>query len=117
MKTKLYDLNKENQLLIERREVKIKRGCYIDGSVSYPLILNRNHSIGYVNKNYVYNFKRFGDDATKTTAYHFLKFNFYEHQKFLLSQNMHWIQKEENLRYIINIIFLTIGAYIGIKKL
>jgi hypothetical protein len=117
MKTKLYDLNKEDQSLIERRDILIELGCYIDACVSYPLILNRNHSIGYNNRSYIYDFKRFGNDKTENPAYDFLKFNFYNHQKFLFIQNKHWLQKEENIRYIVNVVFLIIGAYIGLKKL
>ena len=43
-------------------------------------------------------------------------FNFAENQKFLWLQGSHWLQKEENIRYCINIIFLIIGLVLGILK-
>ncbi len=44
----------------------------------------------------------------------FIGMNWRQNQRFLFMQKSHWIQQESNLRYIVNIIFLIIGAYIGI---
>ena len=40
-----------------------------------------------------------------------------QRQKFHIMQGDHWIQKEENIRYIINILFLILGATLTIKSL
>jgi hypothetical protein len=49
---------------------------------------------------------------------HFQIKNYWHKQKFLLMFNKHWIQKEESIRYIINLLFLTAGlifAYMNLK--
>lgn len=43
-----------------------------------------------------------------------ISLNFWQNQKFLWIQNDHWLQKEENIRYAINISFLIGGLIIGI---
>lgn len=43
--------------------------------------------------------------------------NFWQNQQFLLLQNDHWIQKEENIRYVVNILFLIGGLILGYLKI
>jgi|GEM_PF-1773077 len=40
-----------------------------------------------------------------------------QRQKFHLMQNDHWIQKSENIQYIVNILFLSIGVWLSIWTL
>ena len=44
-------------------------------------------------------------------------FTYWQNQKFLWVQNSHWLQREENIRYLINILFLTIGVLLGLQQL
>lgn len=48
---------------------------------------------------------------------HHVSFSWREHQTSLWKQKGHWLQKEENVRYIVNVLFLIIGVLIGIKQL
>lgn len=43
--------------------------------------------------------------------------NFWQNQQFLFLQNEHWFQKEENIRYVVNILFLTGGLILGFLKI
>lgn len=75
---------------------------------------HRNLALAY-KKKIIYSFYEFGLKEDRTIV--LVGFNWLQHQRFLLLQRIHWIQKEENIRYIINIMFLILGAYIGIMKL
>ena len=66
-------------------------------------------------KKRIYFFNRFGNKDSNT-GFH-VGFTWLQHQRFLFLQNRHWVQKEENIRYIVNVIFLIIGAYFGFKNL
>jgi hypothetical protein len=99
----------------------IKKGRYIDkkNNLSHPIFDEQNkyykriYSLEYKDKK-IYYFNSFGKIDTNH-GYH-VGFNFAEHQKFLWLQGCHWIQKEENIRYCVNIIFLILGLVLGILK-
>lgn len=109
-----YDSIKSNTLII-------KRGRYIDkkNSLSHPLFdeqnkyYNRIYALEFNDKK-IYYINSFGKIDTNH-GFH-VGFNFAEHQKFLWFQGSHWLQKEENIRYCVNIIFLILGLVIGILK-
>lgn len=48
---------------------------------------------------------------------HFLHLKGFNKLKFLYFNKSLWIQKEENIRYIINILFLVLGSYLAYKQI
>jgi hypothetical protein len=48
---------------------------------------------------------------------HFYPINWWNKQKLLWMYKKHYLQKEENIRYIINIFYLSVGIVIGILNL
>lgn len=112
MKVNVFKLDTQNNgiLIKEDRIIEIRRNRWIDSKlISHPLDYERSE--GFSNKNvyYLHLFK----DGKKGK---FISLNFYENQKFQLIQGSHWIQKEENIRYLVNLFYLTVGlvfAYTG----
>jgi hypothetical protein len=110
----IFDSIKSNTLII-------KRGRYIEkkNNLSHPLFDEQNkyykriYALEYKGKK-IYHFNIFGTN-NDNHGYH-VGFNFVQHQKFLWLQGKHWLQKEENIRYVVNIIFLILGLIIGLKK-
>ena len=92
--------------------IEIKKGRYIHNDYSHPLktkdvnLYSRVYCLEY-NKYIIYWFDSFGHQDSNN-GFH-VGFNWWQNQHFLFIQNAHWIQKEENIRYIINIIFLILG--------
>jgi hypothetical protein len=68
--------------------------------------------IAFENKNVFY-LHDFGNKDENSRGIH-ISLTFLEKHRFLFMQKDHWLQKEENIRYIINILFLTCGVFIGI---
>lgn len=99
--------------------VTIKKGRYIHNGTSHPLrgtdefFYHRNYCLESDGK-IVYWLDTFGYKS-KGTGFH-VGFTGSEHHKFLWMQNMHWFQKEDNLRFVVNILFLAIGVYIAFKQ-
>lgn len=100
--------------------LEIKCGGYLVEGESYPLVsekekyFQRIYHKKYHNKS-IYLLNRFGkiDDSDG----YYIGLNSWEKQIFLWLQQKHWLQKEENIRYIVNLVFLVIGAYVALKKL
>lgn len=105
---------------IEFDSVLIKKGRYIYNDTSHPL---RGNDEFYYQRNYclesdgkiVYWLDTFGNKSNNIGLH--IGFTWKQHQKFLLMQNMHWLQKEDNIRFIVNILFLIIGVYIAFKQI
>lgn len=123
MKVQIFECIEKNsgQLIpIGGRFIEIKKGRFIDNNTSHPLYaenekyFKRIYCLEYYKKR-IYFFNRFGIKDSNT-GFH-VGFTWLQHQRFLFLQNRHWIQKEETIRYVINVIFLIIGAYIGFKNL
>lgn len=106
---------------IKSNTLRIKRGRYIDikNNLSHPLFDEQNkyykriYALEFKDKK-IYYFNSFGKIDTNH-GFH-VGFNFAEHQKFLWLQGRHWLQKEENIRYCVNVIFLIIGLVLGVLK-
>ena len=114
---------KENTVKYRNTEfnwIEIKKGRYIQNGTSHPLrsgddkFYKRMYGLQYKNRK-VYWLYVFGNQSS-AGGYH-VSFNWWEHQSFLLLQGEHWFQKEENIRYIVNLIFLIIGVVIGLKQI
>ena len=102
------------------REMEIKREKYSFGNESVHPLFNGDDKY----------FKRIDSlEMGSKVIYYFLLsgkkecvsgvhvgFNFLEHQRFLWLQESHWLQKEENIRYVINVFFLLMGLYVGFLK-
>lgn len=99
--------------------IEIKRGRYIKDGISHPLrnseerLYKRIYCLEHEGRK-VYWLSSFGE-TSMDHGWH-VSFSKLEHHRFLWKQNDHWLQKENNIRYIINIIFLVIGVYIGLKQ-
>lgn len=101
------------------KSINIYKGRYIEKDTSHPLYnedvkyYKRIYCLEYQSK-YVYWFYHFGKDEGQGTH---VGMNWFQHQRFLWMQKRHWLQKEGNLRYLVNLIFLSLGAYISLKSI
>jgi len=106
-----------NKGILERTTdvIDLRRNRWIDSSgVSHPL--KYIQPIAFSNKN-VYFLHLFGDDSKKPHQGKHISLSFFENQIFHITQGTHWIQKEENIRYLVNLTYLTIGLIFAYKKL
>lgn len=112
MIVKVYKSEPNTGTLSHTREIiEIRPIRWIDKhKISHPMKFEK--PIAFDNKN-VYFLYLFGDDSNKPKGVH-ISLSFFENQKFTWMQKTHWRQKEENIRYIINILFLLGGISIGI---
>ncbi len=98
--------------------IEIKEGRFIQGNNSHPLVhkgekfYSKVICLEYKNKK-VYWLNRFGQQS----KYHgdYIGLNRFQNQRFLWLQNAHWLQQEVNIRYLINIGFVLVGIYLGLK--
>jgi hypothetical protein len=101
--------------------IEIKRGRYIKDDISHPLFTEKEnyfyktHCLEY-KKRHIYFLNYFGSNEPPVKGIHIGLTN-WQNNKFLWMQNKHWFQKEENIRYIVNILFLIIGVCIGILNM
>lgn len=100
-------------------EIKIYKGRYIENnSLSHALRSGeekyyiRKYGLKY-KRHKVYWFYRYSTPSEQTGMY--VAFSRWQHQRFLWLQGNHWLQKEENIRYIVNIVFLVIGVLISLQ--
>lgn len=119
MKATIMKSFKDNSGLINitDQSIEIKKGRFIKGDVSHPLFDSSNRYFKRVyclensKKNIIYFFNTFGKEASNN-GFH-VGFTKLENQRFLFLQGIHWFQKEENIRYIINVLFLIIGTFVA----
>ena len=123
MKVQIFECTEKNTgnlSLVNDRFVEIKKGRFLESGASHPLYsenekyFKRVYCLEFLKKR-IYFFNRFGSNDSNT-GFH-VGFTWLQHQQFLLLQNRHWVQKEENIRYVVNLVFLIIGAYLGFQKL
>ena len=98
--------------------VVIKKGRYIQCSTSHAL---RSGEKRFYRRKQNFEFKGkviywFGAFGQMEHGKH-IGFNRWQHQRFLWMQGDHWFQKEENIRYLINLFFLSLGVWIGLKSI
>ncbi len=107
--------------LFQGETIEIKRGRYIKEKVSHPLFTDKEnyfhkiHCLEY-KKKHIYFLNYFGKNEPPVRGIHIGLSN-WQNNKFLWMQNKHWLQKEENIRYIVNIVFLIIGIWISIMSM
>lgn len=100
--------------------IEIKKGRYIQDGTSHPLrsgndkFYKRIYGLEHENRK-VYWLDTFAKHSS-SHGYH-VSFNWWEHQKFLWLQGEQWLQREENIRYIVNLVFLVLGVIIGLKQI
>ncbi len=98
----------------------IKSGRYIRDDTSHPLYsedevyFKRIYCLEFKGKK-VYFLNRYGK-IDNNLGFH-IALSKWQNQRFLWLQNRHWLQKEENIRYLVNLLFLILGAYLGFKNL
>ena len=59
----------------------------------------------------------FGDDSKVPHQGKHISLSFIENQRFCILQGTHWLQKEENIRYLVNLTYLTLGLIFAYYKL
>jgi len=115
MKVKIYKPTNKGILEMTTEVIDLKRNRWIDTSgVSHPL--KYIQPISFENKN-VYFLHLFGDDSKAPNQGKHISLSFFENQLFHIKQGTHWIQREENIRYLVNLTYLTIGLIFAYKKL
>lgn len=101
--------------------IEIKRGRYIKNNISHPLFTEKENYFSKIycleyKERHVYFLNYFGSNKLPIRGIH-IGLTFWQNQRFLWLQRKHWLQKEESIRYIINILFLIIGVWISVKSI
>lgn len=101
--------------------IEIKRGRYIKNNISHPLFIEKENYFSKIycleyKKKHIYFLNYFGNSKPPIRGIHIGLTNWQNH-KFLWLQNKHWLQKEESIRYILNILFLIIGIWISVMSM
>jgi hypothetical protein len=102
MKVKAIDIkfgNTKSFLKIEKQYIKLPSGRKIINSCER-----------FKNEEGVFNYIYLINKEYKVCL------NFFQHSYLLFWLKQNWFQKEENIRYIVNILFLILGVYISYKK-
>ncbi|WP_396167736.1 hypothetical protein [Flavobacterium sp.] len=105
----------------EGRIIEIKKGRYILNDTSHPLYsdkelyFKRIYCLEFKNKK-IYFLNYYGNTEHPVKGIH-IGLTKWQNHKFFWIQNKHWLQKEENIRYLVNVLFLILGAYIAIKNI
>lgn len=103
------------------RFIELQRGRFIDdeedvfpiqfgNEKNFKRVYYDNHALKFI-----YCIEQHIENSSNMKTY--IGLNWKQNQRFLFMQKSHWIQQESNLRYIVNIIFLIIGVYIGIRQI
>jgi hypothetical protein len=124
MKTVIFRADKSNtgKLISSSvdKTIEIKKGRYIHDEISHPLYsenefyFKRIYCLEFKNKK-IYYLNTFGK-TDRDLGFH-IALSKWQNHKFLWLQNRHWLQKEENIRYLVNLLFLVLGAYIAIRNM
>jgi hypothetical protein len=105
----------EGRLEMTNERIDIRTNRWIDSNhTSHPLKYTK--PVAFSNKN-VYFLHLFSDENKKSFQGKHISLSFFENQLFHLKQGSHWIQKENNIRYLINLIYLTIGLIFAFRQL
>jgi hypothetical protein len=126
MKVSRFDIIDGHKGSVKRSDstVKIRKGCYdLNNNITWYIKNGKeNHFVReYRFKSikkeqlFFYSFPMLGKDISPDNV--LVGMTWREHQKFLWMQNEHWFKKENNIRYIVNILFLILGAIVAVKGL
>ncbi|MNE67281.1 hypothetical protein D3C80_1628790 [compost metagenome] len=115
------ELNTGHLAISAGEAIEIKRGRYVKNNISHSLFTEKENYFSKVycleyEKKHIYFFYYFGNSNPPARGIHIGLTN-WQNQRFLWMQNKHWLQKEESIRYIVNILFLIIGVGISIMSL
>lgn len=107
--------------LFQGETIEIKRGRYIKEKVSHPLFTEKETFFSKVycleyKKKHIYFLTFFGSNKPPVRGFH-IGLTTWQNHRFLWMQNKHWLQREESIRYIVNILFLILGAWISFKNM
>jgi hypothetical protein len=98
--------------------IDILKYRYIHRNISHPLksgdalYYRRIHCLNFENKK-VYFLNRFGEE--KSNGIH-IGLTWKENQKFLLLMGQHWIQQEDNIRFLTNMALIVYGIIMSSVK-
>jgi hypothetical protein len=90
--------------------IEIKKGRWIRHGISHPLNFKKIDSF---EDKYVYFFHMYGSG---NTGIH-IPLNWIQNQIFNIMQKNHWIQKRENIKYLIVIGTFIIGSIVALKSM
>lgn len=110
MKLKTFSASGQNsgQWIENNEEIDIKRGGFIKDKYWYPMTF-KEISSPYDKKIYCL---KYGENGFKHISFT----GFWENQIFLFKQGVHWFQKEENIRYVVNMILIFLTAVAGFSN-
>jgi hypothetical protein len=103
---------------VSQNFIKILKYRYVHLNVSHPLksgdtlYFKRIHCLNYENKK-VYFLKRFG--VEKSNGIH-IGLSWFENHKFLFLMGQHWIQQEDNIRFLTNMALIVFGIIMSSIK-
>lgn len=103
---------------VSQNFIKILKYRYIHLNVSHPLksgdnlYYKRIHCLNFENKK-VYFLRRFGNE--ESNGIH-IGLSWSENQKFLFLMGQHWIQQEDNIRFLTNMALIVFGIIMGSVK-
>jgi hypothetical protein len=104
--------------------IEVRKGCYdLNNKTTWYLKSGkenqfvREYRFKSLEKDakYFYSFPFFGRKVSPDDV--LVGMTWLEHQKFLWIQDEHWLKKENNIRYIVNVLFLVLGAIVAVKGL
>jgi len=100
----LYNGVNTSKLKLYRSILDLYNKRYMIDEVSYSINeIDKIYHIINAKNPHIY---RINDNRT---TYQYIQLSFIENIKFRYIQKILWIQQEQNLRYIVNILFLTLG--------
>lgn len=108
-------------LKVTGKMLNIQQGRYIHSDISHPLytenklFYERVYSLEHESFPVIYWLNSFGEITEKHGRH--IGLSKFQNHIFLWKQKRHWLQKENNIRYIVNIVFLTLGLIIGIMNI
>jgi hypothetical protein len=104
--------------IVSENFIEILKYRYIHRNISHPLksgdalYYRRIHCLNYENKK-VYFLNRFGEE--KSNGIH-IGLSWKENQKFLFLMGQHWIQQEDNIRFLTNMALIVFGIIMSSIK-
>ena len=112
MKVNIFKSDKNSGILNKTDKfIIIKNNYFYDENNDWqPLVYEQLKSF---DKKYVYYLKFMGVSENHGIK---ISLNYIQNQVFLWLQGNHWLQKEENLRYLINLLFLIAGIWTTLIK-
>lgn len=89
--------------------IDVKRGRWVVNETNHPMEFDRVHA--FENK-YVYFLHHFGINSGIIVQGDHIVLNFWQNHKFLFMQRAHWIQNNNNLKWILGMLVSALVGYL-----